>query len=315
MNIHQLECFVSLASTLNFAKTAEQLGLTQPAVSKQIRAMETELDASLFERSTRSVSLTPIGRRFLSEANDMLQIFYRAKQWIGSYDQAEKNVIRIGYSDPHAIQFISHALKRTRASFSENITPQLVLDQTDANLGRLQKDQIDFVIGMRDAKFDDHTITFTKINENRFKFIISKEHPFTEKMIKKALSENSHTDNRNFEDEEHIIHTQSFQHIRQILAIPPYLLKHFFSRGHYLLPVNDNLDNIICANVNEAYGMVLACLGYALVPEYLIIDHPDILFFDWAESPQADFGIYHKKNSNKHSAFSHFLKNVRYTPI
>lgn len=314
MNIHQLECFVSLASTLNFAKTAEQLGLTQPAVSKQVRAMETELDATLFERSTRSVSLTPIGRRFLSEANDMLQIFYRAKQWIGSYDQSEKNVIRIGYSDPHAIQFISQALKHTRTDFSEKITPQLVLDQTDANLGRLQKDQIDFVIGMRDAKFDDHTITFTKINENSFKFIVSKEHPFAEKMLNIELSETHINDNRNINTKEHIVFSKSFRNIRQILAIPPYLLKHFFSRGHYLLPVNENLDNIICANVNEAYGMVLAGLGYALVPEYLIIDHPDILFCDWAESPRADFGIYHKKIENKHSSFSHFLKNVKKTP-
>ena len=227
MNIHQLECFVSLASTLNFAKTAEQLGLTQPAVSKQIRAMETELDATLFERSTRSVSLTPIGRRFLSEANDMLQIFYRAKQWIGSYDQSEKNVIRIGYSDPHAIQFISQALKHTRTDFSEKITPQLVLDQTDANLGRLQKDQIDFVIGMRDAKFDDHTITFTKINENSFKFIVSKEHPFAEKMLNVELSETYINDNRNINTKEHIVFSKSFRNIRQILAIPPYLLKHF----------------------------------------------------------------------------------------
>lgn len=43
MNIAQLECFISLANTLNYMKTSETLGLTQPAVTKQIKALENEL--------------------------------------------------------------------------------------------------------------------------------------------------------------------------------------------------------------------------------------------------------------------------------
>ena len=47
MNTAQLECFVSLAGTLNFVRTAEEIGLTQPAVSKQIKALEDELGVRL----------------------------------------------------------------------------------------------------------------------------------------------------------------------------------------------------------------------------------------------------------------------------
>ena len=43
MTTSQLECFISLAGTLNYMKTAEQLGLTQPAVSKQIQSLEKPL--------------------------------------------------------------------------------------------------------------------------------------------------------------------------------------------------------------------------------------------------------------------------------
>ena len=85
MNTTQLECFVSLASTLNFAKTAEQVYLTQPAVTKEIQSLESELSAKLFIRTTRSVSLTDVGRQFLPEANSILNSYYHAKDWIASF--------------------------------------------------------------------------------------------------------------------------------------------------------------------------------------------------------------------------------------
>ena len=43
MNITQLECFVNIAGTMNFMKTAELMSLTQPAVSRQLQALEQEL--------------------------------------------------------------------------------------------------------------------------------------------------------------------------------------------------------------------------------------------------------------------------------
>lgn len=298
MNTAQLECFVSLAGTLNFMKTAEQLGLTQPAVSKQIKSIEEELGVRLFNRTSRSVTLTKIGRQFLPEATDMLNIFYRSKQWISSYYHEQKNSIRIGYADPHAIQLISNILKKTISEFEGDITPELTIDQTDANLGRLQKDQLDIVIGMRDARFNDDSIYFTKIRDNAFKFIIAKDHPFAVSFAKTHKSKDPIT-------------SKEFWDLRQVLDIPPYLLKNFFSRGHYIVPVNDALDNVICTNVNEAYGMVLADIGFALVPEHLIIDHPDLLFLDWKESPHASFGIYHRKIDNKESPIQLFLKNSK----
>ena len=298
MNTAQLECFVSLAGTLNFMKTAEQLGLTQPAISKQIKAIEDELGAKLFNRTSRSVTLTTIGRQFLPEATNMLNIFYRSKQWIGSYYREQKNHIRIGYADPHAIQFISNVLKATISEFGSDITPELVIGQTDENLGRLQKDQLDIVVGMRDARFNDDAVYFTKIADNGFKFVIAKDHPFAIEYLKSQVSNTA-------------ISSEDFWNLRQVLDIPPYLLKNFFSRGHRIVPVNDTLDNVICSNINEAYGIVLAGIGFALIPDHLIMDHPDLLFLDWKESPHASFGIYHRKIENKESPLHLFLKSAK----
>ena len=110
MNTTQLECFVSLASTLNFAKTAEQVYLTQPAVTKEIQSLESELSAKLFIRTTRSVSLTDVGRQFLPEANSILNSYYHAKDWIASFHSKSKSSLRIGYMDSHCLPFINRVL-------------------------------------------------------------------------------------------------------------------------------------------------------------------------------------------------------------
>lgn len=54
MNTTQLECFMAVASFLNFSRAAEHLKITQPAVSHQINALEDELGVKLFHRTSRS---------------------------------------------------------------------------------------------------------------------------------------------------------------------------------------------------------------------------------------------------------------------
>ena len=96
MNIAQLECFVNIANTMNFMKTAELMSLTQPAVSRQLQALEQELGVRLLERTTRSVSLTPVGARFLPEAKDILKTWYHSRSWLSSYSMSEQNFNRVG---------------------------------------------------------------------------------------------------------------------------------------------------------------------------------------------------------------------------
>ena len=72
MTTMQLECFLAVTETLNFAKAASQLNVTQPAVTQQIRTLEEELNVKLFKRTTRMVQLTPEGQIFFDDARDIL---------------------------------------------------------------------------------------------------------------------------------------------------------------------------------------------------------------------------------------------------
>ncbi len=67
MNITQIKNFITAAKCLNFTKAADKLFITQPALSRQIAAMERELNMQLFVRNNRSVKLTPSAVILLEE--------------------------------------------------------------------------------------------------------------------------------------------------------------------------------------------------------------------------------------------------------
>ncbi|KAA0911283.1 LysR family transcriptional regulator [Pusillimonas sp. ANT_WB101] len=71
----ELRVFISLARSLNFGLTAEQFFVTQPTMSKMIRSLEDKLGVKLFERTTRSVSLTSDGRDLLEVASRVVDDF------------------------------------------------------------------------------------------------------------------------------------------------------------------------------------------------------------------------------------------------
>jgi molybdenum-dependent DNA-binding transcriptional regulator ModE len=67
MDVDNLRAFAAIAETGSFSAAAERLHLTQPAISKRIANLETQLDVSLFDRAARRVSLTEAGRALLGE--------------------------------------------------------------------------------------------------------------------------------------------------------------------------------------------------------------------------------------------------------
>ena len=89
-----MQMFVRLVEKGSFSAVAKERGIGQPAVSKQISALEDELGTELIHRTSRSIALTDPGRNFYESALRILDDFENAASRIGRGQTAPKGLIR-----------------------------------------------------------------------------------------------------------------------------------------------------------------------------------------------------------------------------
>ncbi len=97
MDLRRLRYFVAVAQERHFGRAAERLFLAQPALSQQVKALETELGVLLFTRSTRRVDLTPAGARFYDRALEILGAVDSAVDEVRRVHAGEEGRVRLGF--------------------------------------------------------------------------------------------------------------------------------------------------------------------------------------------------------------------------
>lgn len=126
MNIFQLECFLAVAGCLNFARAAEEMHVSQPAVTHQIKTLEGELGVKLFRRSTRFVELTTEGMAFLEDARSIVAISKQAVKRFESADEGEIVNLAVGCDSRYRLPLLSPVLERLREVYP-GLHPRLVV--------------------------------------------------------------------------------------------------------------------------------------------------------------------------------------------
>lgn len=97
MNLRQLRYFLAVAETLNFTQAAKRLCIAQPPLSRQIRDLEADIGAPLFERDGHRIRLTPTGRALREEAYDILERCQQALANTRAVAQGASGQLVIGY--------------------------------------------------------------------------------------------------------------------------------------------------------------------------------------------------------------------------
>jgi LysR family transcriptional regulator, benzoate and cis,cis-muconate-responsive activator of ben and cat genes len=112
MELRHLRYFVAVAEAENVLRAATQkLHVSQPAVSRQIRDLEEELGAQLFERTGKSVRLTDAGFLFLKEARAVLERTDEAVRNVQAFAASGETELRVGYASALRAKIVSPALR------------------------------------------------------------------------------------------------------------------------------------------------------------------------------------------------------------
>lgn len=118
MNNNQIRLFVKIAETGSFTKAGLELNMTQPAVSRAISALETEMDVKLLLRDRRSgLMLTEVGKRVLILFREILSGFNKVEQEISAEKGLEKGLIRIGAFPVAAAYFVPKMIRSIKSRY------------------------------------------------------------------------------------------------------------------------------------------------------------------------------------------------------
>jgi len=120
MDLRHLRYFICVAEEMHFGRAAQRLGISQPPLSQQIRALEDELGVRLFDRTSRRVRLTDAGRLFEPEARRTLQQAERAVQTARLAHRGEIGHLGLGFTaSAPFVPSMADALYRFRVTFPE----------------------------------------------------------------------------------------------------------------------------------------------------------------------------------------------------
>src|SRR5260370_26358169 len=97
VELRQLRIFLMLAEELHFGRTAERLGISQPGVSEDVRAIESRLGVKVFDRASRRVRLTPAGEALERSLVPALAAVDRALAETSELSRAVRGLLRVGF--------------------------------------------------------------------------------------------------------------------------------------------------------------------------------------------------------------------------
>ena len=118
MELRHLRYFIAVAEEEHITRAAERLGMQQPPLSQQIKAIERELDVQLFRRKARGVELTDAGRVFLDNARAILARLDHAFETSRRTARGEQGRIRVGVTPTGPFHpFVPRAIRAYREAF------------------------------------------------------------------------------------------------------------------------------------------------------------------------------------------------------
>lgn len=258
MDIQQLINFQVLARIENVTRAAQELSLTQSALSKSIARLESEMEVPLFSRSQKGVTLNSFGKEFLMYAERAIHEIDQAHQKIGEMVDPEKGVISIGFIPTLRPNFIPNLIRMFMAE-APNVQFTLTQGETLKIIQQLVAGEVDLVFSSAHSMMD-HVETYPLLKEELV-LIVPRSHPFA-KRKKVQLKELA---------EEAFVHYQAGLTLRKVID------QYCHEAGFVpTVAIEGSEDEIIA-------GLVEANCGVAIVPNTVSLIEKDIALLSITE--------------------------------
>ena len=175
MELRHLRYFIAVAQEGHITRAAERLGMEQPPLSRQIKAIERELDVQLFFRKPRGVDLTDAGRVFLHDALAVLARLDRAFETTRRTARGEQGRICLGVTPTSPFHpFVSHVVRAFRQAYP---LVSITLEEWHSNdlIEHLRNERIDAAF-IRTAPADPTGLVISELMEEELVVVLPEGH-------------------------------------------------------------------------------------------------------------------------------------------
>lgn len=289
MNTLQIQCFLEVADQLSYAKAAQTLHLSQPAVTKKIKSLEDELQVKLFDRDTRHVSLTEEGRLFYPNALSIYTQERNIRSSLLHSRQKKQYHLFIGAFGQEVHLFLDQVLWNVREAL-----PNLKVDIVGASFeplsSALETRSMDIVIGEKELfeskrVFEEH---YDHLADMPLMLAMPgrlEMDPVPENL---SFSDLTPDDLQKYLPGAERLTSLELDHT--ILQAPgtSEILHRFFDH------------TVTCDNMEAACSLVRAGFGYMILPESPFLMRDKIRYYPLQNTPVFHYGcFYQKSNDNR----------------
>jgi DNA-binding transcriptional LysR family regulator len=175
VELQQLQCFVAVMEEGGFKRATARLGITQPALSYQIKRLEEELGVQVFRRGPGGITPTEAGRVLFEHANYVISATREAHQAVRELSGDVTGEIRIGAIRCVGQYFLPQVLRELR-SRHPMLRPKLLYKDSDELLAALLANKLDVAIVVDPPP--DERLGYTPVFEERISLVSGRGHPF-----------------------------------------------------------------------------------------------------------------------------------------
>lgn len=179
MTFEQLSYFIAIVENDTFFDAACEMNISQSSLSKQIMKLEKELDLTLFDRTTRSATLTQAGEFFYNEAKQLIKHYNLTLENIENFKSLHENKLHIAVL-PIQTQYNLNALFNSFRKENPDIELQITEVEDDRLIEGISKNEYDLIIA-RETMFDKSQFKTYPLAKDELIVAISSEHKLSQR--------------------------------------------------------------------------------------------------------------------------------------